>query len=262
MASNHEFDQVPPEWFSLVEAAAPEVMSRIARAVDANAMAVQVRHSPMLAHWFMCDSLFLANQANRQGMHANALSLIRQSFEALNIVELGICNRPKAEGVLLEWEVDLVKPGEIRKWLEGNVWSDYGKGLWDEPWSQFMRQFAAAIQPYAHYGCHLAQWQVRLMDVAVTPNSPDVGIRALIQIAPRLYDPQKARRITLFHALFTYVQGRIWIGANPKDMHFEYLINEIGEALSRSEYLDGHMTNWSQQFWSMLWDQDGGTVIE
>jgi len=44
--------------------------------------------TPMLAHWFMRDALLLANQANREGMHANALLLTRQCLEAISVIEL------------------------------------------------------------------------------------------------------------------------------------------------------------------------------
>lgn len=47
-------------------------------------------------------------------------------------------------------------PGKLRAWLENNVWPGYGLGLWTEPWAVFMREFAAAIQPYAHCGPSLA----------------------------------------------------------------------------------------------------------
>ena len=35
-----------------------------------------------------------------------------------------------------------------------------------------------------------------------------------------------------------------------------------GVALGKSRYLDGHQTEWSQQFWAMVWERGGGTILE
>ena len=124
-----------------------------------------------------------------------------------------------------------------------------------------MREFAGAIQPYAHYGRSLAQWQLRLHGFE-TPRDPDCAICGLIEMKPRAYDPQKATRITLFLALLTFALGRIWMAANPDDKEFAALINRLRIALGKSRYLDGYQTNWSQQFWAMVWERGGGTILE
>jgi hypothetical protein len=251
-----------PEWFKIMDTATRQVMQRIADAVSANTMSLQVKSSPMLAHWFILDTLSLANQANREGMHANALALTRQCIEAISVVELGICHHPDAEGMLLKWEDDRATAGEMRKWLQANVWPQYGAGLWTEPWDVFMREFASAIQPYAHYGRNLAQWQVRLHGFVEPTDDPTVAAQGLIEMRPRAYDPQKATRITMFHAVLTYVLGRVWMASNPGDAEFDALIGRLGTALGKSRYLDGHATDWSQQFWAMLWERGGGTILE
>lgn len=250
-----------PEWFPLAEEANPQVMRRIASAVEANAMALQVKSAAMLAHWFVLDTLLLANQANRDGMHANALALTRQCVEATGVIELGICGHPDAEAQLLKWDDDRLNPGKLRAWLQDNVWPSYGSGLWSEPWFTFMREFAAAVQPYAHYGRSLAHWQLRLHHVADTSDDPEAALHAIIEMRPRAYDAQKATRITLFHAILTYALGRIWMAAND-DADFAALINRLGTALGKSRYLDGHQTDWSQQFWANVWLRSGGTILE
>lgn len=250
-----------PEWFQISELATSQVMSRIAAAVSANEMCLQVKLAPMLAHWFVLDTLLLANQANKDGMHSNALALTRQCVEAIGVIELGICGHPDAEAALLKWEADTLNPGELRAWLQANVWPQYGSGLWTEPWFSFMREFAGAVQPYAHYGRNLAQWQLRLHRLH-EPNKPDGDIHAIIEMAPRAYDAQKATRITLFHALLTYALGRIWMAAHRDDPEFAALITKMGIALGKSRYLDSHQTNWSQQFWAMVWERGGGTILE
>jgi hypothetical protein len=52
------------------------------------------------------------------------------------------------------------------------------------------------------------------------------------------------------------------MAANPSDQEFASLINRLRPALAKSRYLDGHETNWSQQFWTMVWHRDGGTILE
>jgi hypothetical protein len=251
-----------PEWFRLSESATKEVMSRIADAASVNKISMQVKLSPRLAHWFMLDSLSLANKANREGMHANALSLTRQCLEALAVIELGICGHKDAEAVLLKWDSDNLTPGKLRAWLEQNVWPAYGTGMWNEPWTTFMGEFAAALQPYAHYGSKLSQWQVRLLPGIGPEEGSFEPLTALIEARPRAYDAQKATRITLFHAILTYTLGRIWLASNQGDHVFASQVTKLGTALGKSQYLDGHATNWSQQFWAMLWSIDGGTVLE
>jgi hypothetical protein len=245
-----------PEWFARAEEATPEVMGRIALAASANSMSLQVRFLPQKAHWFLLDSLLLANRANREGMHANALSLTRQCFEAISVLELGLCEHREAESILIKWEADEMSPGKLRAWLEANVWPAYGTGLWTESWSIFMRQFAAALQPYAHYSTMLSQWQDQLL-----PDSGQDQSHKLLKIGPRAYDSQKATRITLMHAILTYVLGRIFLSGH-KDPDLSPLVLRLGSALAVSRYLDGHVTDWSQQFWAMLWDRSGDTVLE
>ena len=249
-----------PEWFTASEATTGELMQRIAKSVSELRMGRQVCVAPMLAHWFLLDTLLLANQANRDGMHANALALTRQCVESIGVIELGICGHPEAETMLVAWDADQLTPGKLRAWLESNAWPRYGNGLWTEPWSAFMREFAAAVQSYAHYGPKLAQWQVRLH--SVTSQSHAVPLHGIIEVTPRAYDPQKATRITLFHALLTFTLGRIWMAANPEDKPFAALVNRLRVALGKSRYLDGHQTDWSHQFWAMMWGCDGETVLE
>ena len=141
----------------------------------------------MLAHWFVLDTLLLANQANREGMHANALALLRQCVEAISIIELGLCGHADAEATLLKWDADDLTPGKLRSWLQANVCSKYGAGLWSEPWSTFMREFASAVQPYAHYGRNLAQWQLRLHRF-YSATEPNLDSHAILEMRPRAYD--------------------------------------------------------------------------
>lgn len=250
-----------PEWFTLTEILTAQTLERIGDAVGNNKMGIQVMHSPLLAYWFMKDSLYLASEVNRDGMHANALALTRQCMEALGVIELGICGKEGAEDALVKWNSDKLTPGNLRAWLQNNVWHTYGSGLWAESWSDFMSELSKSIQPYAHYGRSLAQWQTRICSVSNEINE-DGTHTAVMELAHRGYDSQKATRITLFHAILIYILGRIWIAANADDTEFETLIKKMGQALSRSEYLDGHSTDWGQQFWAMLWRNNGSPTLE
>ena len=250
-----------PEWFKLGDTATTETMKRLSIALQELKLPIQIRHLPMQAHWFILDSLALANQANRDGMHANALALTRQCVEAMSIIELGLSGSTDGIAKLKQWEQqkDNASPGNLRKWLSENRWHLYGTGLWSEPWNDFMAMFAKAIQPYAHYTAQLAQWQARL----IGGKEPREAETFIVQFAPRAYDPQKATRITLFHALLTFALAKAWIASstNP-DSKFVALTNRFRLALGRSKYLDGHQTNWDQQFWAMVWSKGGKTILE
>jgi len=156
-----------PEWFTTSEAATAEVMQRIAESVRDLPMVNQVRSAPMLAHWFLLDTLLLANQANQKGMHANALALTRQCVESMGVIELGICGHAEAEAILMAWDADRLTSGKLRAWLETNVWPSYGSGLWTEPWSTFMREFASAVRnrskfPGKRRWIYAGAWRMRL----------------------------------------------------------------------------------------------------
>ena len=89
------------------------MMQRIADAVRDLTMAPQVRSAPMLAHWFLLDTMTLAKQANRDGMHTNALALTRQCVESIGVIELGVCRHPEAEAVLTSWDADKFTPWKL-----------------------------------------------------------------------------------------------------------------------------------------------------
>jgi hypothetical protein len=209
LSETRSVSSAAPEWFTIAEIATADTMKRIANSVRELSLPLQVKFLPMQAHWFILDSLLLANQANHEGMHSNALALTRQCLEAISIIELGLSSHPEAANMLSKWEADKATPGELRKWLSDSVWPSYGSGLWTEPWKDFMAHFARAIQPYAHYSSHLAKWQLRMH----FPAEKEGTYTAVAEWTPRAYDPKKATRITLFHAILTYALARIWIAS-------------------------------------------------
>ena len=247
-----------PDWFVLIEQATGPTMEHVRDAIEAHVLPIQIKYAPTLAHWFVLDSLYLANDANRTGMHANALALTRQCIEAFSVIELGMCGRADAEDVLQKWWDDAMTAGQLRKWLSEHVWPAYGSGLWHEPWSEFMANLAAAVHAYAHYTSKLSQWQLRFH--GRSPNASED--EHIIEIRPRAYDAQKATRITLYHGILTYALARMAIAVRPSvGDEFRALIVRLGKALGQSKYLDGRQTDWPQQFCAMTWSGETGSPI-
>lgn len=231
-------------------------MERVAEALQHAGLPVEKKYFPIMAHYFFLDSLYYANTANRDGAHANALAITRQCLEAMSVIELGMCRHPDREDILGKWWSGDVTPGQMRKWLASNVWPEYGSGLWSESWEDFMARLSRAVQPYAHYTGQLSQWQMGFKSVYPGTNT------AVADLGPRAYDGQKATRITLFHAILTFCLGRIVVATATKpDPEFDALVRRFGKAISKSKYLDGHSTDWDQQFWSMVWLQGSGDTI-
>lgn len=249
-------ERLTPLWFELSEKTTNLVMKKVAGALENPPFPLQVKMLPAQAHWFLLDSLLLANQANREGMHANALAITRQCIEAISVVELGLCGTPEAIKTLHRWEKDELTAGELRKWLESNLWAKHGRGLWSESWPVFMGNLARAIQPFAHYSSKLSQWQSHIIGQAERTEGD--SRKLIMRFAPRAYDPQKATRITLFHSLITFVLGRIYMTHAPNvDQSFNAAVTQLGSALGQSDYLDGNETDWFKQFWAIVIFSDG-----
>ena len=247
--------QTIPEWFALSEELSPLVFQRLSFALSNVQLPISIKLQPLQAFWHLMNVLYLANQANREGMHANALSITRQCIECISIIELGLSRHDEATELLVRWNDDKVKPGELRAWLEKNVWSQYGVGLWSESWSDYMAALAKSLQPYAHYSAPLSQWYGRLHEVSENANS---NTYALLELGPKTYDPQKATRITLYHGLIIFTLARIWAATiGIEDIEFRKSLERFRIALGASRYLDGESTKWDQQFWAMMWFRNG-----
>lgn len=223
-------------------------------AIKTHGLPTHLSLAPQEAFYFFAHSLEIANEANRAGIHANALSQTRYCIESLTIIELGICRTSGREAILEDWLKGKASPGKIRQWLAREVWPSYGNGLWSESWEDYMAKLAGAVQPYAHYTSQLAQWQSRLHFA-----NPDENT-VYIESGPIVYDPQKATRITLYHSILNYTLGRILLANSTAEDHgFREIVTRLGDALGKSRYLDGHKTNWDQQFWAMVWDRQTGS---
>ena len=84
------------------------------------------------------------------------------------------------------------------------------------------------------------------------------SFEAIIEMRPRAYDAQKATRITLYHGLMVFALGRVWLTTRGhNDANFAASIDEFRCALGKSQYLDGHETNWDHQFWANIFFKTG-----
>lgn len=245
-----------PEWFTLSEQLTPLTFKRLDLALSNLDLPIEVKQQPLQAFWHLLNVLYIANKANREGMHANALSITRQCIECISLIEIGLSRHPEAFDLLSRWNADKVRPGDLRKWLQENVWASYGNGLWSESWSDYMAALAKSLQPYAHYAAPLSQWYGRLHDFQKSEdNSHYLGV---IELGPKTYDPQKATRITLYHAVISYTLARIWAAAyGIDDIEFLALVERLRIALGVSHYFEGDGTKWDQQFWALLWFPNG-----
>ena len=195
------------EWFAIYHEAMPLITQRLAEALRRLSLPTAVELCPWGAFWFLRNCQQLADMANREGMHANAMAITRQCLEAMSIVELGLSGVAGSEEMLEKWNHADESPGSIRKWLERHVWHRYGGGLWLEPWAEFMGKLCRAVQPYAHYSGSLALWQTRMH--SLVDKGDDRALEVVMEFGPCVYDPQKAVRITLYHALLGFALGRL-----------------------------------------------------
>lgn len=190
-------------------------------------------------------------QANRSGKHSVAISLVRQSVEALTITEIGLQAPEFAEPLLLAWKDGKKSHGELRRALEHNIWPNYGNGLWEETWSEFYGNLARAVQPYAHYSSELQGWQFVTLDY-------DGGKEFTAAYGLQTYDALQATRVTLFHMLLTYMLGRILLvhGKNADVLSRRPDIVELGQALASSKLLFNAGEWWAQLAPHMLFNSD------
>jgi len=188
-----------------------------------------------------------AGYANRRGKHSAAMCLVRQSLEALTVVEIGLQKPAFAAPLLAAWKTGKKSQGELRRALERDIWPSYGTGLWNEPWAEFYANLAQAVQPYAHYTQELQGWQFVTLSV-------DHDGSAIETTGLETYDPLKATRITFFHMLLTWMLGRILLtnGQSRDVLQRRGEIVRLGHALRSSKLLFQQAEWWAQltpNFW-------------
>jgi len=186
-------------------------------------------------------------EANKNGKHSAAMCLVRQSVESLSVVEISLQEPSFAEPLLDGWKNGKKSHGLLRKELEEHIWPKYGTGLWRESWAMFYGNLAKSIQPYAHYTTELQGWQLLLVEY-------DGGKQYTAMAGLQTYDPIKATRITLFHALLTWMLGRILIakGDNQDVLNVQQQITALGKAIGKSKLLFQSTEWWKQLTPDML----------
>ena len=222
-----------PEWFRLGESLMwPLVGMAVATCRSHKMATLDLSMQGELAIYHHAGCLETSAHANKRGKHSAALCLIRQSVEALCIAELSLQDPSFAEPLLLGWKDGKKTQGEVRKSLERDIWPRYGSGLWSETWPEFYANLARAVQPYAHYTSDLQGWQF-------SNHSYDGGTTFLASTGLENYDSLLATRITLLHALLTWMLGRILLdhGKNTDVLTRKSDIHDLGKALGSSRLL-------------------------
>jgi hypothetical protein len=221
-----------PQWFRLGDKLMWQVPKAIYDSLSEESRFTATNHNAIrcsIIHLIQC--LELSIESNRKGQHAVSMCLLRQCAEALTIIELGLLRDFElGSGLLNDWLRGKKKAGEIRKRLGEQVWPSYGYGLWQETWTEFIREFGDALHPYAHYTSALQAWQMALMQDSATQD--DQGNYLLIaKVGFDTYDANKATRITLLHVLLSYVLGRVALAnrtvnglSTTRSLHLERLL--------------------------------------
>ena len=242
--------QRAPEWFRIGEPllwAIPNSIHDIFNA-DPN-LSANERNIVECALINFIHCLNLSVESNRKGQHAVAICLLRQCYESLALIEVGLIqDTARRSSLLTDWINKTKTAGALRKVLSESIWPSYGTGLWDEPWSTLMKEFTQALHPYAHYSPELQSWQLALVEDTARKDT-DGSYLLVGAIGLTTYEANKATRITLFHILSVYILGRIAVENNQLSSNKDQL-NTLKKAISESEQLCNGALEWHIQFWA------------
>jgi hypothetical protein len=191
-----------------------------------------------LLHFAHC--LEISMEANLKGRHSVAICLVRHCVESLTLVDIGLQDPAFRKPLLVAWEQGRKGHGELRAALEKAVWPAYGAGLWDETWAEYFGNLSKAVQPYAHYTQQLQGWQYSVLATMTD------GYFATLDPF-NSYDPLKATRITLLHALSGWTLGRLLLahGKHTDVLQRREKIAALGTALAGSKLL------WKRKDWGL-----------
>lgn len=249
MSSNVDFTH-RPEWFLLCSELHNVILdSALEHLASRNGPDVHLNLMPLSAVHHFINCLTTSEEANRKGMHAVAISLLRQCVEALVVIDAGLQDVPTGDMLLGHWRGEKTA-GQMRQLLEQHVWRKYGRGLWNETWSDFFAKLASAVQPYAHYGPQLQFWQIATLGGPY--KGEDGSLQFLAQVGLTAYDPLKATRITLFHGLLLWSLAELILTNGGSSRLDTNAVAKLRAALAASDLLDGEQTKWDQQFWGTL----------
>jgi hypothetical protein len=222
-----------PRWFVVGDKLLwPLVGMGIGAARETRLSSADLQALPYLALCHLAGCLEASMFANEKGRHSVAICLVRQCVEALTVADVGLQAPEYAEPLLQQWKSGKKSHGALRQSLESMVWPRYGTGLWNEPWAEFFRNLARAVQPYAHYTQELQGWQF-----AVESYAGGTGFVAAIGL--ETYDPLLATRVTLMHMLVAWTLGRLLLAntVSPDVIAVADEIKELGVRISESKLL-------------------------
>lgn len=206
--------------------------------------------APMLAAHHMRANMLTAAEANNRGLHAVALSLTRQAFEALMVIDAGLIATEAAWQTLERWSAGKVQAGALRKWLAENEWTTSElRGLWSEPWSEFVQNLSNALQPYAHFTPDLLQWNFNM----VTPMDKNGHMIAAIGIGE--IDEARAIRLQTLRGVLLWMLGQVML--SYPDVRSDKLGDGLSQLLSelkQSEWLISK-SDWADNLIPHLYDR-------
>lgn len=243
-----------PEWFTIGDQLMEPVVRELSgtvRSIQQSDLDLKTACEAAGLHFVQCVDTSI--QVNKRGLHAIAVSLVRQCMEALSVVDAGLQRPGLRDELVRAWLDEKITAGGIRKRLDAEVWANYGEGLWGESWSEFMSEFSQAVHPYAHYTQLLQGWQFAHLSDQLF-KSQDGSYTTYMSIGPDTYDTTKATRITLLHMILEWVAGRMVL-ANGHAQELAARIGALGEALAEAEWLGGGKTPWHQEFWPHMFDK-------
>src|SRR4051794_31658443 len=115
-----------PRWVNLMQ----QLLEPIHRASQSALTQAQIgdddlRAACCCAGEHIYDCLRHSNEAKNQNRYAVAMCLLRQCCEAMNVMELGLTDRPSAIDKLDSWRQGQLSSGRLRKYLEADVWPEY-----------------------------------------------------------------------------------------------------------------------------------------
>lgn len=211
----------------------------------------------------LADCLKTSVLANLHGKHSVAVCLIRQSVEALTLVDIGLQEETFSYPLLQAWDDGKKSHGDLRCKLEQHVWPRYGNGLWGETWTEFFGNLARSVQPYAHYTQKLMLWQFHTVESPPLdgPLADKRGFEFYATIGPTTSDEDKGCQITLLQALVIWTLGRLLLehSKNPNILKYSDHIRDLGTAIGNSSLLDRHH-DWSVNLLPVMFPFSGISI--
>ena len=243
-----------PEWFTIGDQIMGPIVGELDGALkSASQSDLNLKTACEVAGLHFVQCVDTSAEVNKSGMHAIAVSLVRQCLEALSVAEAGLQSEDLRDQLVRAWLDEKITAGGIRKRLEKEVWGDYGNGLWHETWSEFMSEFTQAVHPYAHYTQLLQGWQFAHLQQRISKEA-DGSLLTYMTFGPKTYDATKATRITMLHMILAWIAGRMLI-ASGHARGLQQDINALGRALAEAEWLGGGKAPWHQEFWPHMFDK-------